>query len=202
MVHELPLDQLSSSGSESGAAQQHEPPSLIFWGIWALIFVAGALFAVGLWFQDAVPAQRINSVFLPSECTVLDKRVEKVKVRDFNPGKSAISNDYEDAREFGYSPSVRIRYSVAGTQYEIWTFDGGAGHYATEADALQELEGFRPGESYRCWYDPDDPAQAVIRRLSSYRQNYTGVVAAGLFGLLGLGGLLYCAKSALKAGRR
>ena len=193
------MDDSVETTSESGDALSVERPSdgipfpaLGIWIVSFILFGAGTALAVGLYFQDAVPAQRINSTYLPSECEILATKVERVKVHDYHPGKSGISNEYEDPREFGYAPSVHIKYFVSGTEYETWTFDGGAGDFKEQGEAQAAVAEFVAGESRKCWYDPDDPSQVVIRRLSSYRQNYTGVVVAGVMGLVGLLGLLYC----------
>ncbi len=177
-------------------------PSLGIWIAFGLMAFFGSLLAVGMWMQSVVPAQRINSAYLKSECVVLDKHVNKVKVHDFNPGRSAMSNDYEDVREFGYAASVQIRYFVAGQEYETWTFDGGAGAFREESEAKVAIDGFEVGQSYPCWYDPDDPSKAVIRRLTSYRQNYLGPVAAGLLGAMGMLGLVYCGVKTVSGGSR
>lgn len=57
-------------------------------------------------------------------------------------------------------PELTYRLQAGGTNYFATGFDNMDGRLASLSDA----GGFRIGESYPCWYDPDDPERAVLVR--------------------------------------
>lgn len=94
-------------------------------------------------------------------------------------------------------PFVAVRFELAGTTTFGTGFDSGS-HLRVGGATWpgRELEAFGPGAEVPCWYDPEDPARAIVVR---------GPGGAYLFGLLPLGLLALVARPLWRAvtrGRR
>jgi hypothetical protein len=117
-----------------------------------LFFVVGwsAIFLV-------LPEWRANHLYVEGRCVLLDKRL----VEDSSSG-------YRGARNSTYRPEFLIRYTVAGREYQAWTYD--AWVLALRASTAlrwpkeRVLDSFTVGQEYPCWYDPADPSQVVLVR--------------------------------------
>jgi hypothetical protein len=80
----------------------------------AVFFLAGCIFLVGLGYSVVIPEWRANNYFVEHTCVVLDKRID------------------EHAGDDGptYRPEFLIRYSIAGRDYEVWTYEA-TRHYSS-----------------------------------------------------------------------
>jgi hypothetical protein len=71
-------------------------------------------------------------------------------------------------RREAYEPKVRYAYEVDGRHFEGSRLTVTARAYASEATAKRVLEAYPVGGSIIVWYQPDDPAFAVIDRRIPY----------------------------------
>ena len=123
----------------------------------SLFLVGGCCFLVVIAWADVLLPWRVNHHYRETPCVALDRRVDQ---RAFPGGDGGVS--------LGYRPEILIQYAVAGKTYRTWAYDSPPGrrvrHYGGRADAQVALDGFAVGQSYRCWYDPDEPGEAVLVR--------------------------------------
>ena len=119
---------------------------------WMTVFFAG-LFFVGWCFLAvtftmlALPEWQANRRFRETVCTVEGVRIEEGE----RSGRST------------YRPIYQLRYDVDGTEYLAWqTYDITGGFFLDRAHCQALIDSFQKGQSYRCWYDPDDPEVAVL----------------------------------------
>lgn len=140
----------------------------------ALCFFAGCT-ALGLLIvRVTIPDWRANHEFRETMCRILDKRVEQT---DGDAGPL-------------YRPEFHIAYLVEGKEYHAHTFH--ITKVATSDRAASEavLAQYNIGQQYSCWYDPLNPAQAVLVKQSSWFA-WLVLVLPGSFIALGAGGLAY-----------
>lgn len=120
----------------------------VSFGCGGFLVLIGCLFLWLIVSQLLLPEWRVNTGYVPHTCTVLDKRL----------GES----DGEDGKT--YRPEIRIRYEVGGQTFETWTYDA-TGTYSSGRKAKQHiLQNYAVGQQYPCWYDPANPAKAVLVR--------------------------------------
>ena len=153
----------------------------------ALAFLAvglgfGSLFAVRAW-RDV----RVFTVWEPATCTILATQLGSTR----GSGKSGPS----------YRPEISFRYEVGGktftcTGWDSWALSGDYGGGSAKFYG-RVLDRYEVGATSPCWYDPADPAQAVLVR--RVRPLYLLAVMPLAFVVLGAVGL-YSALA--KPGRR
>lgn len=141
--------------------------------ILGFLTIVFSFFAWGFYHQEVVMARRVNTVFVEGTCVVLGIAVQKYET---GGDRSTRPRSVQ-----GYTAHVNIRYSVDGTTYETGTLDGQGGYYDSWEDATREVSQFQRGETYPCWYDPEDPSRVVVIRRESYAGNY---LAFGVMSLL------------------
>ncbi len=146
--------------------------------VFAFFLVLGTVFLVLLLRMPVIPEWRANHDFVQTTAAVLKKQVGVDIGRD---GPS-------------YRAEVLIRYTVAGTQYDTWTYDityRSNWSYSSNREARQaEIDQFEEGRPCAAWYDPDDPRTAVVVR------GYSGwlwslLILPVAFIAIGGGGLVY-----------
>ncbi len=146
--------------------------------ICALFLAIGSVFLVLLLRMPVLPEWRANHDFAETPCTVLDKRLGQ------RPGSDGGS----------YRPEILIRYTVGDRTLETWTYDitfnSTWGYAASRESPQSKIDRFTTVKQYPCWYDPDDPATAVVVR------GYSGWLWSLLllpvsFMIIGGAGLLY-----------
>lgn len=88
-----------------------------------------------------------------------------------------------------YRPQILIEYEAEGHLYTAITYDRLRSWYADEERALALGARFEKGQSYRCWYDPQDPHQVVLLRGAVWWVWLLAALPAAfvVFGLVGLG---------------
>jgi hypothetical protein len=141
----------------------------------AILLGMGAGFFVLMLAKMVVPEWRAELDFIETTATVLQTRVEDSSDND---GRAV------------YRPAVRIQYSVDGRQHDIWTYDITRAYSPGRDDKLAALDRLEVGRDYVCWYDPRDPAQAVVVRGYSWWFWPLALVPIG-FMLIGGVGLAY-----------
>ena len=118
----------------------------------AILFLLGCIGLAGLVVTLVIPQWRVNHEFTRLTCTILDARVgEKL-----------------DDEVVGYRPEIQIEYQVEEETYRIWTYDVHTlrknGYSTDPEDARAVLDQFVIDKSYRCWYNPAEPDEAVLTR--------------------------------------
>ncbi len=95
-----------------------------------------------------VPQWRVNRVYRPVECQIVDQKLEE------NDDESGVS----------FRPRLLIRYQVGEQWHQVWTYDIG-GVYSADREAQQAVvDRFPVGGKFPAWYDPGAPGTAVLVR--------------------------------------
>ena len=141
----------------------------------AILLGMGTGFLLLLLVKMVVPEWRANHVFLETTATVLKTRL----------GESA-DNDGRPV----FRPEVLIRYRVDGEVHEVWTYDITCAYSSGREQKQAVLDRIATGRDYLCWYDPLNPAIAVLVRGYSWWFWLMMFVPVG-FMLIGGGGLIY-----------
>src|SRR5262245_7134009 len=153
--------------SESGTPR--DDWSLPLFGLFLLTLVGGLL-AIHLGRE-----LRANLFYVEGQCVVLDKRLVE------SPPRRAINSTYR--------PEFLIRYTVAGQEREIWSYDAVRASPAWRWPKERILDSFTIGQAYLCWYDPTEPSQVVVvRGYGWWSYGLLGVFAVLVF-LTGKGAL-------------
>ena len=125
----------------------------LFFAVFLVLGCAGvAVVVVSL----LIPEWRANNEFLKRTCSVVDARVA--------------NKQGEDGTIF--RPEVQIEFQVANDTYKIWTYDVHTlrdnGYSSDREDIEKRVRGFTIGRSYYCWYNPENPNEAVLVRGSNW----------------------------------
>jgi hypothetical protein len=113
------------------------------------LFLAGLGIGGYLLATLIVPEWRVNHRFLEARCIVVTKRLLEIE----NP-----------SGEKRYRPEFQIQYTVEPNFYDIRTYDI-ARAFSSDREAQDKvLRQFEVGREYPCWYNPADPAEAVLAR--------------------------------------
>jgi hypothetical protein len=141
------------------------PPGRWHLGVFFSLFLfAGCFFLVVMVGADVVVPWRVNHRYRETACVVLDRRVDQQAFS--GGGDPAVVGG--GGVSLGFRPEILIQYEIGGRTYRTWTYDSppgrGVRHYGGRADAQAALDGFTVGQVYRCWYDPDEPGEAVLVR--------------------------------------
>jgi len=128
--------------------------------LFSLFLVLGCCFLLLPVWADAV-AWRVNHRYRETQCVVLNRRIEQGGVPDTQQGGTVGST-------IGYRPLILIQYQVDSHSYRTWTYDSPPSlrvhFYGSCAEAQSVLDGFSVGHAYPCWYDPEEPGEAVLVR--------------------------------------
>ena len=125
----------------------------LFFAVFLLLGCAGvAAVVVSL----LIPEWRANNEFLRQTCRVVDAKVA---------GKQG-----EDGIVF--RPEIQIEFQVDNDTFKLWTYDVhtlGENGYSSGREAVEEkVRGFTIGNSYYCWYNPENPNEVVLVRGSNW----------------------------------
>jgi hypothetical protein len=141
----------------------------------AILLGMGAGFFVLMLAKMVIPEWRAQHDFIETTATVLETRIDE-----------SFDNDGRAV----YRPAVRIQYAVNSQQHDIWTYDITRAYSSGREDKRAALAELEVGHDYLCWYDPLDPAQAVLVRGYSWWFWPLALVPIG-FILIGGVGLAY-----------
>ncbi len=119
--------------------------SYAFFGFFAMI--GGIAFVFIVW-NMLIPAIRSSTVYVETTGVVLDKRL--------------VESHGDDGTT--YRPEILIRYKANGQTFETWTYDAAKIASSGRKGKQAILDRFQVGARYPCWYDPDDPGKAVVKR--------------------------------------
>ncbi len=146
--------------------------------VFAFFLLLGTIFLVLLLRMPVLPEWRASHDFIATTCNVLDKHV----------GERSGENGAK------FRPEIQILYTVGDTAYKTWTYDitfNSTWAYSSNREERQaQVDAFQTFHQYPCWYDPQDPAVAVVHR------GYSAWLWALLllpvsFIIIGGGGLIY-----------
>jgi hypothetical protein len=150
----------------------------------AVLLLLGCVGLVVLFLTLVIPEWRVNHEFVRQTCTVRGARVRQKESEDGTL----------------YRPEVEIEYAVDGKTYVTWTYDihnirdNG---YSPDRDGAQAIVDRFQRELqqqtvplHNCWYDPEDPHNAVLVRRSAWWV-WLSLIVPISFILLGAGGVAY-----------
>ena len=117
---------------------------------WTYLLYSGIGLAavLGYTFLFFLPAWCAAYVYLECPCVVLQKGT-----------KQTTDSDGDTL----YRPEVRIHYTVNGQPHDVWATRA-TSNYLPYPQAEAFLDHFQIGNSYPCWYDPQDPSRVVVER--------------------------------------
>jgi hypothetical protein len=145
----------------------------------ALFLLLGCGGLVWMLANYVVPEWRVNHEFVETTSRVLDKQLGE---KDFG----------EEGRL--YRPEIKIQYEVGGVEYRDWHYDIRDTYSSGRENAQAVLDGFQlysiSRETYPCWYDPANPAIAVLVRRSGWVTWLIFTVPVS-FILIGASGLIH-----------
>lgn len=106
-------------------------------------------FIIHYYLHYIYPDKRAKEVFIQTTCTIVEKQLNKL---EYKPNK------------FLYRADFLIQYAVNNTSFTRWVSGNGLSIVFTEDLAPKEdvLSRYTIGESYTCWYDPDNPSIAIL----------------------------------------
>ncbi len=142
------------------------------------IFLIGLVF---LWIHVVawvIPQWKLLSESVAANCTVLETRIET---------KS------EDDSVTLYRPEIRIKFASEEGDIVVWTYDSDtltrSGGFSTNRKTAENVVAqYEVGKSYSCWYHPDNPEKAVLKRETSVWGWYFLAIPICL-AIFGLGGI-------------
>ena len=165
-----PLSSRQSTGTPSGCLA-------LFFAIF-LIVGAGAFYFT---FVRAMARLFAARAWTETTCTVLSSQV-------------AESSDSDGTT---YRPEIVYVYTVDGRPYQADRYDF-AGVWSSGRSGKEEIvAGYPPGARVACWYDPNEPAQAVLFR--GFAPSYLFGLFPLIFLLVGGGGLVWVLRSRRQA---
>ncbi|MCL2304136.1 MAG: DUF3592 domain-containing protein [Planctomycetaceae bacterium] len=124
--------------------------------IFCTIFLVGFVFFWLHGFAWVLPQWKMLSESVSGDCTVLETRIE--------------SREEESATL--YRPEIRIKFTAGEGTVVIWTYDADtltqSGGFSTNRKTAEKVVSqFEAGKTYTCWYHPNDPEKAVLKRETS-----------------------------------
>lgn len=175
---------MSDIGStEQNRSVKGQKTVLKFWN-WPELLLLGGILSLGIaillihlltW---GIPAWRQSRRLVRGECAA-----EKLYVH----------NRPDENGQIGYRPEILIRFSANGKEYRLRAYDRltlteDEGFYYDRAGAERMAKEFRVGESYPCWFRPDDPTAVIIKKDSVFWGWLFLLIPVSLtvFGLFGL----------------
>lgn len=141
------------------------------WMFFALFVIVGLLGLIPFALQ-AVRDYRIARVYQPAECEIVSHRmVENTTLYRWGDGR--------ETEERTLHPEFTFRFRAGGKNYTATGLDNHDG-VTTPFEAWRE---FNDGGKRPCWYDPADPAKAVLLRRFEWKF-YLGALIPGFFVLV------------------
>jgi hypothetical protein len=187
-----------------GKKRGHRRTGSPAWGNFGEAVFSGILLLLGccgvVWMLAAyvVPEWRVNHEFVETTCQVVKTHLGERNI----DGSGAV-----------FRPEIKIRYEVAGVEYQGWhydiwydDFDQPKSETLSEDQKLRKsykygheaaqivLDGFEPYPAnhriYSCWYDPANPGVAVLVRGYSWVEWLAFTIPLA-FVIVGTGGLAH-----------
>jgi hypothetical protein len=142
-------------------------------GIFALGFGGGGVFLIYFTRKNQQKADASQG-WPATTGTIIDADVSR-----------SMHEDSDGDNHYSYSPHVRYTYQVIGSEFtgDKITFGFGKG-YGSEAKAQQALANYPVGKQVTVYYDPENPASAVLERKAG--GSVIGYILGGIFILVGV----------------
>jgi len=149
-----------------------------------IFLLVGAIFICLGYFLILRPELEVGRRFVEGRCEILGRQIieeeRRHKTSTKAPGRS---------KRMQYRPEFHIRYEVAGRELEARTWRIVESSSTSKASQEKVLARFEVGRSYPCWYDPADPARAVLEKGASMG-GILFTALGGLVFLIGAGGIV------------
>lgn len=144
------------------AAGSHSPPNRWrpAWPLFALATGIG-IFVTAQWIPQAVRDFRTHYLYQTTQCQVISTRARHTTSKLNNGAVRDI-----------YHPVVSFTYVVNRQSYQASGYD----NYDGATSDASVLVNFPSGASVPCWYDPADPARAVVERSFSAAYHASGLI--------------------------
>jgi hypothetical protein len=133
------------------------------------VFFAFGCFFVVMMSLDLYREWRANNQFVEHTCVIVGKELTVPHFRG------------------GYKVHISIRYAVNGQELQATTYEANDNWGHSRSDAQAILDRFEVGREYSCWYDPDDPAKAVLERGYTWAEYRIGIVPLAIMIVFGIG---------------
>lgn len=143
-------------------------------GFFAVLTALGAALLGYVLRLMTIAEWRANHDFVESRAVVLDAYVASAEVEGVTK----------------FRPEIVIRYDADGRTHTAQTFDVVRVFVTDREICERNLEEFRVGGEYPCWYDPSSPDKAVLKRGYSWYAWLLPLLPAA-FTAVGFGGLVY-----------
>jgi hypothetical protein len=147
-----------------------------------LMFV-GALFGAAFAYQDHSD-RTVRATYKPVTCKITDSDVAVEEHVHRGGGRFGRFRRYTT---YTFYPDITYTYTVNGQEYEsdVYRYNEQG---MTEEEADRIVDQYAEGQTATCYYNPDDPDDAVLCLQSDTRGMYTMGALGLFFLLLGLGG--------------
>jgi hypothetical protein len=156
------------------------------WNSCGSIFFFSIFFAIGMgltWFMAVAP---------------MLKSREAANWREVVCVVQHIGIEVHHGDDATYSPEVSFSYTFNGQPYTGNQFWFGSGSHGDRRAIEKAIAPFQAGGEYPCFVNPLDPQEAVLtRQVASH--TWLGWLFGGIFGLVGLGGMLAGLRSYFRA---
>lgn len=150
---------------------------LLFFAVFLLLGCGGAVAVFVIW---VVPEWRANYVYVENTCQVVSTKIEDKKTED----------------GFLYRPAIKVKHEVDGELYTTWSYYDVHKAFSSGTKEKRKIlereirKDFPVYTEKKCWYDPDDPREVVLKRGFSWWIWPVFAIPAS-FVLIGSGGLVY-----------
>ncbi len=135
------------------------------------ILVGGMFLILPLIFLTIAGVQaRIQQGYQAGQCTIIGKQLQQ-------------TTDTQSTANYDYAPYFRyIVHTTDGRSYTTGGYDGTNTYSSDQAGQQAVLDQYQVQKTYPCWYDPSNPAQAVLVR----HANWLLLLIGGVFLLISL----------------
>lgn len=149
--------------------------------LFGLFFAFGCFFVV-MMSMDLFREWKASNQFVEQKCVVV--------------GKELIVPHFRG----GYQPRISIKYTVNRQKFAATTYAANDNWGHSRSQAQDILARFAIGQEYPCWYDPDEPAKAVLVRGYTWQEYLIGIIPLAFMIATGLG--MYACWQRLRTPRR
>lgn len=126
--------------------------------IWKIVSSMFALFIICYLYKTIFFADEYRTLhFMSTQCKILDKKLNQQQL---------INNKQQT--QTMYQPLFLVAYTVNNKPYQEWTYHINNGYAAGESINENIFQHYQIGKSYQCWYDPTNPAVAVLSKIDWY----------------------------------